>query len=161
MDNKKNSVGVNIRFIKYIIAIIVLSVVSCVDTPESDKLVMVTLTNERVLLQNKSDAFKFLNDTHHQLHIMIGEEDGNRETAFKKFMNALMTNNNYELIPIKEAANRYGYPTVIESAKRLDDLVDYYQSGLSMEIEGILRGYGYLETVPIDSVIELYDELTQ
>ena len=161
MDNKKNSVGIIIRFIKYIIAIIVLSVVSCVDTPESDKLVMVTLTNERVLLQNKSDAFKFLNDTHHQLHIMIGEEDGDAEIAFDEFMNALMTNNNYELIPIKEAANRYGYPTVIESAKRLDDLVDYYQSGLSMEIEGILRGYGYLETVPIDSVIELYDELTQ
>ena len=82
MDNKKNSVGINIRFIKYIISIIVLSVVSCVDTSEADKLVMVTLTNERVLLQNKSDAFKFLNDTHHQLHIMIGEEDGDAEIAF-------------------------------------------------------------------------------
>jgi hypothetical protein len=124
---------------------------SCINTNQSD---------ERLLLQSKSDAFKFLSDYHHQLHVMIGEEEGNGEAAYKEFFNALMTNYNYELIPIKNAAIRIGeYRTITESVKRLDYLVDYYQSGLSMEIEGILRGYGYLENFSIGDVLELYDML--
>ncbi len=124
---------------------------SCINTNQSD---------ERLLLQSKSDAFKFLSDYHHQLHVMIGEEEGNGEAAYKEFFNALMTNDNYELIPIKNAAIRIGeYRTITESVKRLDYLVDYYQSGLSMEIEGILRGYGYLENFSIGDVLELYDML--
>jgi hypothetical protein len=124
---------------------------SCINTNQSD---------ERLLLQSKSDAFKFLSDYHHQLHVMIGEEEGNGEAAFKEFFNALMIDDNYELIPIKNAAIRIGeFTTITESVKRLDYLVDYYQSGLSMEIEGILRGYGYLESFSIDDVLELYDML--
>ena len=124
---------------------------SCINTIQLD---------ERLLLQSKSDAFKFLSDYHHQLHVMIGEEEGNGEAAFKEFMNSLMVNDNYELIPIKNAAIRIGeYRTITESVKRLDYLVDYYQSGLSMEIEGILRGYGYLENFSIGDVLELYDML--
>ncbi len=124
---------------------------SCINTNQSD---------ERLLLQSKSDAFKFLSDYHHQLHVMIGEEEGNGEAAFKEFFNALMIDDNYELIPIKNAAIRIGeFTTITESIKRLDYLVDYYQSGLSMEIEGILRGYGYLESFSIDDVLELYDML--
>ncbi len=126
---------------------------SCINTIQLD---------ERLLLQSKSDAFKFLSDYHHQLHVMIGEEEGNGEAAFKEFFNALMIDDNYELIPIKNAAIRIGdYKTITESAKRLDYLVDYYQSGLSMEIEGILRGYGYLESFSIDDVVELYDVLVK
>jgi len=124
---------------------------SCININQSD---------ERLLLQSKSDAFKFLSDYHHQLHVMIGEEEGNGEAAFKEFFNALMIDDNYELIPIKNAAIRIGeFTTITESVKRLDYLVDYYQSGLSMEIEGILRGYGYLESFSIDDVLELYDML--
>ena len=124
---------------------------SCINTNQSD---------ERLLLKSKSDAFKFLSDYHHQLHVMIGEEEGNGEAAFKEFFNALMIDDNYELIPIKNAAIRIGeFTTITESVKRLDYLVDYYQSGLSMEIEGILRGYGYLESFSIDDVLELYDML--
>ena len=71
-----------------------------------------------------------------------------------------MSTDNYELIPIKNAALRIGnYNTVSESVKRLDYLVDYYQSGLSMEIEGILRGYGYMKNFSPDSLIELYDTI--
>ena len=99
--------------------------------------------NERILLENKTEAFQFLSTYHHQLHIMIGEEEGDGELAYKEFLNALMDNDNNELIPIKNAAIRIGnYTSISESVKRLDYLVDYYQSGLSMEIEGILRGYG-------------------
>ena len=116
--------------------------------------------NERMLLENKMEAFQFLSIYHHQLHIMIGEEEGNGELAYKEFLNALMDNDNNELIPIKNAAIRISnYKPESEPVKRLDYLVDYYQSGLSMEIEGILRGYGYLQNFSPDSVLVLYDKL--
>ena len=118
--------------------------------------------NERILLENKTEAFQFLSTYHHQLHIMIGEEEGDGELAYKEFLNALMDNDNNELIPIKNAAIRIGnYTSISESVKRLDYLVDYYQSGLSMEIEGILRGYGYLQNFSTDSVLVLYDKLVK
>ena len=82
--------------------------------------------------------------------------------SYKEFLNALMDNDNNELIPIKNAAIRIGnYTSISESVKRLDYLVDYYQSGLSMEIEGILRGYGYLQNFSTDSVLVLYDKLVK
>ena len=116
--------------------------------------------NERIILERKVNAFRFLSKFHHQLHIMIGEEEGDGELAYKEFLNALMDNDNNELIPIKNAAIRIGnYTSISESVKRLDYLVDYYQSGLSMEIEGILRGYGYLQNFSTDSVLVLYDKL--
>ena len=116
--------------------------------------------NERILLENKTEAFQFLSTYHHQLHIMIGEEEGDGELAYKEFLNALMDNDNNELIPIKNAAIRIGnYTSISESVKRLDYLVDYYQSGLSMEIEGILLCYGYLQNFSRDSVLVLYDKL--
>ena len=138
--------------IKYFLIIsIMILLSSCIKTNELD---------ERALLQNKLEAYKFLNDYHHQLHIMIGEEEGDGENAFNEFLNGIMNNDNYELIPIKNAAIRIGdYQTITESVIRLDHLVDYYQSGLSMEIEGILRGYGYLENFSIGDVLELYDML--
>ena len=118
--------------------------------------------NERILLENKTEAFQFLSTYHHQLHIMIGEEEGNGELAYKEFLNALMYNDNNELIPIKNAAIRISnYKSESEAVKRLDYLVDYYQSGLSMEIEGILRGYGYLQNFSPDSVLVLYDKLVK
>ena len=118
--------------------------------------------NERMLLENKTEAFQFLSTYHHQLHIMIGEEEGNGELAYKEFLNAFMYNDNNELIPIKNAAIRISnYKSESEAVKRLDYLVDYYQSGLSMEIEGILRGYGYLQNFSPDSVLVLYDKLVK
>ena len=115
-----------------------------------------------MLLENKTEAFQFLSTYHHQLHIMIGEEKGNGELAYKEFLNALIYNDNNELIPIKNAAIRISnYKSESEAVKRLDYLVDYYQSGLSMEIEGILRGYGYLQNFSPDSVLVLYDKLVK
>ena len=49
--------------------------------------------------------------------------------------------------------------TEATAIKRLDYLVDYYQSGLSMQIEGIMRGYGYLQTFVIEDALPLYDRL--
>ena len=45
--------------------------------------------NERILLENKTEAFQFLSTYHHQLHIMIGEEEGDGELAYKEFLKAL------------------------------------------------------------------------
>ena len=45
------------------------------------------------------------------------------------------------------------------SVKRLDYLVDYYQSGLSIQIEGVMRGYGYLESFAVEDALTLYDGL--
>ena len=47
-----------------------------------------------------------------------------------------------------------------ENVLKLDYLVDYYQSGLSMQIEAMLRGYGYLNVVQMDSALILYDRVS-
>ena len=43
---------------------------------------------------------------------------------------------------------------------KLDYLVDYYQSGLSLQVEAILRGNGYLKTFPLDSALTIYNRLS-
>ena len=45
-------------------------------------------TDKTVFIQ-KLDALKFLSKYHDQLHIMIGEKDGNANRAFEQFSNAL------------------------------------------------------------------------
>ena len=116
--------------------------------------------DERTLFHNKVEAFQFLSNYHHQLHVMIGEEEGDGTAAFNEFLKVIITNDNNELIPIKNAVIRIGkFESNDESVKRLDYLVDYYQSGLSMEIEGVLRGYGYVQNFSMSSAVELYDTL--
>ena len=118
--------------------------------------------DERHILDQKIKAFQFLSKYHHQLHIMIGEEDGDIDNAFNELLAALSSNNNPELIPVKRAANRVNeLSTESISVQRLDYLVDYYQSGLSMQIEGVMRGYGYLETFSIEDALTLYDSLKE
>jgi len=118
--------------------------------------------DERHILDQKIKAFQFLSKYHHQLHIMIGEEDGDIDNAFNELLAALSSNNNPELIPVKRAANRINeLSTESISVQRLDYLVDYYQSGLSMQIEGVMRGYGYLETFSIEDALTLYDSLKE
>ncbi|MDC0384044.1 hypothetical protein OAN38_04295, partial [Candidatus Marinimicrobia bacterium] len=41
----------------------------------------------------------------------------------------------------------------------LDYLVDYYQAGLSMQLESILKGYGISRIVSNDSILIVYDKL--
>tara|TARA_S200000501_G_C20738016_1_gene706025 strand:+ start:461 stop:907 length:447 start_codon:yes stop_codon:yes gene_type:complete len=118
--------------------------------------------NERIILERKVDAFRFLSKFHHQLHIMIGEEEGDIKKAFNQFYDALVHQNNFELAPIKDALFRIDSKNVhpsLDSVKRLDYLVDYYQSGLSMQIEGIFRGYGYLDVLDMEKSLSLYDKL--
>ena len=116
--------------------------------------------SERETFMQKVDAFQFLSDYHHQLHIMIGEEEGNGDKAFQEFLGAIKKLDNPELVPVVSSLNRIKeFSVASEAIMKLDYLVDYYQSGLSLQVEAILRGYGYLKTFPIDSALIIYDKL--
>ena len=118
--------------------------------------------NERTLLQQKLEAFEFLSKYHHQLHIMIGEEKGDVNKAYKEFYDAVINFDNIELLPVKKSIGRIDPNNLnqnSESVKRLDYLVDYYQSGLSMQIEAIFRGYGHLEILDFKNAMDLYDKI--
>ena len=118
--------------------------------------------NEHVIIKQKIEAFKFLSKYHHQLHIMIGEEEGNGSESFNQFSKAISRNDNFELTPIRNALYRINpFKENSESVKRLDYLVDYYQSGLSMQIEAIMRGYGYLESFSMKDALSIYERITK
>ena len=136
-----------------LIIIVLIGVISCVDNK---------IKNERSLFVQKLEAFNFLSRYHHQLHIMIGEDEGDGNQALEQFRQGIISINNLELIPIKKALNKIDYYDGPESENvlKLDYLVDYYQSGLSMQIEAMLRGYGYLNVVPMDSALILYDRVS-
>ena len=118
--------------------------------------------NERILLQQKLEAFEFLSKYHHQLHIMIGEEEGDINKAYKEFYDAVINFDNIELLPVKKSISRIDSNNLnqkAEGVKNLDYLVDYYQSGLSMQIEAIFRGYGHLEILDFKNAMDLYDKI--
>ena len=115
---------------------------------------------DRTIFIQKLDALKFLSEYHDQLHVMIGEEEGDADKAFKEFSNALRKNNNSELIPVREALGKIkSFSVSSDEVMKLDYLVDYYQSGLSLQVEAILRGNGYLKTFPLDSALIIYNRL--
>ena len=118
--------------------------------------------DEKDVLEQKVEAFIFLSDYHHQLHIMIGEEEGDILKAYNEFKSAPVLQTNIELIPVKEALERIKVvkPGNID-VKQLDYLVDYYQSGLSIQIEAILRGYGYKENFEMNTIMDIYYKLSK
>ena len=119
------------------------------------------LDTDRSIFIQKLDALKFLSEYHDQLHIMIGEEEGDADKAFKEFSSALRKNNNSELIPVREALGKIrSFSVSSDEVMKLDYLVDYYQSGLSLQVEAILRGNGYLKTFPLDSALTIYNRLS-
>ena len=116
---------------------------------------------DRTIFIQKLDALKFLSEYHDQLHVMIGEEEGDADKAFKEFSIALRKNNNSELIPVIEALGKIkSFSVSSDEVMKLDYLVDYYQSGLSLQVEAILRGNGYLKTFPLDSALIIYNRLS-
>ena len=137
---------------KYILAIVLFFFLGC------NRHVQAT---HRTIFMQKLDALKFLSEYHDQLHIMIGEEEGDGDKAFKEFSNALKKNNNTELIPVREALGKVkSFSVSSNEVMKLDYLVDYYQSGLSLQVEAILRGYGYIKTFPLDSALTIFNRLS-
>ena len=119
-------------------------------------------TNERDIFIEKLEAFQFLSEYHHQLHIMIGEEKGDINKAYKEFYDAVIKFDNVEILPVKKSISRIDPNNLNQNAegvKRLDYLVDYYQSGLSMQIEAIFRGHGHLEILDYKNAMDTYDKI--
>ena len=115
---------------------------------------------EREIFQQKFSAFKILSDNHDYLHIMMGEHEGNRQEAFANFSASIINEDNPELTPVHAALKR------IENVnndsllvRRLDALVDYYQSGLSIQLEAMFKSYGYYGLFDNNSAISIYDSL--
>ena len=117
--------------------------------------------SERLLFVNKLEALQLLSKYHHELHIMIGEDKGDGKKAFNEFLLAMQENkNNPELIPIYNALSRIDdFKIASPEVMKVDYLVDYYQSGLALSVEGVMRGYGVLRTLPLDSMLIVYDNL--
>ena len=87
--------------------------------------------NERTFLQQKLEAFEFLSKYHHQLHIMIGEEKGDVNKAYKEFYDAVINFDNIELIPVKKSLGRIDHNNLNQKAKgvkNLDYLAKYINS---------------------------------
>ena len=117
-------------------------------------------TNERVMFVDTVEAFKFLSKYHHELHIMIGEDEGDFKKAYNSFYKYISATSNDRLLPIKIGFFRIkDLKTGSKDVRDFDALVDYYQSGLSLEIEGVLKGYGYTEVVNLDNAITIYDKI--
>ena len=138
---------------KYSFLVLFLLITACGTNPKVD---------ERVLVKQKLEAFEFLSKYHHQLHIMIGEEKGDVNKAYKEFYDAIINFDNIELLPVKKSISKIDPNNLNQNAegvKRLDYLVDYYQSGLSMQIEAIFRGYGHLEILDFKNAMDLYDNV--
>ena len=93
---------------------------------------------------------------------MIGEDEGDVTKAYKEFYDAVLAFDNVELLPVKNSTLRIDPNNVnqdSESVKRLDYLVDYYQSGLSMQIEAIFRGHGHLEILEMENAMNIYEKI--
>ena len=118
------------------------------------------MANERALFVDTVEAFKFLSKYHHELHIMIGEDEGDFKKAYNSFYKYISATSNDRLLPIKNGFFRIkDLKTGSKDVRDFDALVDYYQSGLSLEIEGVLKGYGYTEVVNLDNAITIYDKI--
>ena len=120
------------------------------------------VSNERTMFIETVEAFNFLSKHHHELHIMIGEDEGDFKKAYNSLYKYISASSNDRLIPVKNSFFRIkDLRKGSKDVRDFDALVDYYQSGLSLEIEGMLKGYGYSDNVDINSAIKIYDQITK
>ena len=118
------------------------------------------MSSERSMFIDTVEAFNFLSKHHHELHIMIGEDEGDFKKAYNSFYKYISASSNSRLLPVKNGFFRIkDLKKGSKDVRDFDALVDYYQSGLSLEIEGILKGYGYSDNIEIDKAINIYDEI--
>ena len=116
--------------------------------------------NENQIIKAKIEAFNILNDNHDLLHEMLGSDKEKGLIAFNNFKREILKVNNAELVPIVNSFNRIEkYAEEDENIQSLDVLVDYYQSGLSIQIESIFKGYSVKRIIPNDSALIVYNEL--
>ena len=105
-------------------------------------------------LNNLIDAYVFLADNHDLLHIMMGEYEGSAIDSYILYKNKIAPfKENIYLQPILFGLDKIAINDnkLLENADKFDALVDYYQIGMQMMIEGILKGYGYIDKMPQNS----------
>ena len=91
---------------------------------------------------------------------MIGEKEGDGDKAYQEFSRKIRKLNNHELLPVKSVFYKIEkFSIASEPVLKLDYLIDYYHSWLSLQVESILRCHGYLKTFPIGSALVIYDRL--
>tara|TARA_B110000444_G_scaffold238484_1_gene252119 strand:+ start:1681 stop:2022 length:342 start_codon:yes stop_codon:yes gene_type:complete len=82
--------------------------------------------NERELFNKKVNALHFLNDYHHQMHFMIGEEEGSFIKAYNEFNEGLSSLDNDELFPVEISFQKIKNNKFIsDPVIKLDYLIDY------------------------------------
>ena len=111
--------------------------------------------NNKANLNLLIDAFLFLSDNHDDLHIMMGEYEGSPIESYTNYKKKIYSNNNnIYLKPIIFGLNNIivNDDNSLSKADTFDSLVDYYQMGLQIIIEGILKGYGYSEKMPSNTI---------
>ena len=105
------------------------------------------LYNNQNNLNQLIDAYIFLSENHDLLHIMMGEYEGSPKKSYNEYRNKIqpLRGNNY-IKPILFGLDNITIKNeILENADKFDALVDYYQMGMQIMIEGILKGYGYNE----------------
>tara|TARA_B100000945_G_scaffold301692_1_gene284684 strand:+ start:3339 stop:3764 length:426 start_codon:yes stop_codon:yes gene_type:complete len=125
------------------ILISILIILSCTQTSFNDK------DNFDQMI----DAYVFLSENHDLLHIMMGEYKGSPIDSYKLYRNKINPlEHNLYLKPVIFNLNNIQISSdTLKGADKFDALVDYYQMGLQIMIEGILKGYGYKNTMPKNS----------
>ena len=106
--------------------------------------------NNNYNLNELIDTYIFLSDNHELLHIMMGEHEGSPINSYNQYsqkINSLKVNS--YLKPILHGLNKIKINNNnLDGAEKFDALVDYYQMGIQLMIEGILRGHGYNKEMP-------------
>ncbi len=112
-----------------------------------------TSFNNKENLDQMIDAYVFLSENHDLLHIMMGEYKGSPIDSYKLYKSKITPlEHNLHLKPIILNLNNIQIISdTLQGADKFDALVDYYQMGLQIMIEGILKGYGYKKTMPKNS----------
>ena len=101
------------------------------------------------------DAYLFLSENHDLLHIMMGEYEGSPLESYNNYQNKInKLKHNFHLQPIFHGLKNIEVinNADLKNADKFDALVDYYQMGIQITIEGILRGYGYSGKMPENSI---------
>ncbi len=90
------------------------------------------------------NAYIFLAENHDLLHIMMGEYDGDPEKSFLEFKQKIKpVKNNPYLFQIDFGLENVNVnaDNTLEGADSFDSLVDYYQMGYQLMIEGLVKAY--------------------
>ena len=110
--------------------------------------------NNKNNLDQLIDTYIFLSENHDLLHIMMGEYEGSPISSLNEYKNKIkILENNLYIQPILFGLNNItiNNSNTLENAEKFDSLVDHYQIGIQLMIEGILKGYN-IKNMPKNTI---------